>query len=49
MYDIFDDDDSKSNGVYTFELQENCDIVRSGFLRFVLNKINESDRYSKIT
>lgn len=40
MFNIFDDMDSKENGVYTFELREESDIVRSGFLRFILKKMN---------
>jgi len=34
----FDDVESKENGVFAFELREQSDIVRSGFLRFVMRK-----------
>ena len=38
MFQTFDDLDSKDHGVYTFELRETADIVRSSFLRFVMQK-----------
>lgn len=38
VFDIFDDMDSKENGVYAFELREKADILRSGFVRFVMTK-----------
>jgi hypothetical protein len=38
FFQTFDDMESKENGVYTFELKEAHDIVRSGFLRFVMKK-----------
>lgn len=37
--DAFSDDESKQNGVFTFELKESHDIVRSPFLRFVMKKV----------
>jgi predicted ribonuclease YlaK len=37
--DAFNDDESKENGVYTFELKEAHDIVRSPFLQFVMRKV----------
>lgn len=37
--DAFNDMESKENGVYTFELREAHDIVRSPFLRFVMRKV----------
>lgn len=36
--EIFNDEESRENGVYVFELKEATDIVRSGFLRFVMEK-----------
>lgn len=39
MCKVFDDLESKENGVFTFELREQSDIVRSGFLRFVMRKV----------
>ena len=39
MFTIFDDMDSKENGIYTFELREANDIVRSKFLRYVMTKV----------
>lgn len=38
MYDIFNDDDSKSRGIYTFEMIDEDDIVRSDFIKFVMKK-----------
>ncbi len=38
MFHVFDDIDSKENGVYAFELRETTDIVRSSFLRYVMRK-----------
>ena len=35
----FSDMESKENGIYTFELREEHDIVRSPFLRFVMRKV----------
>lgn len=35
----FEDQESKDNGVYTFELRDAHDIVRSPFLRFVMRKV----------
>jgi phosphate starvation-inducible PhoH-like protein len=36
---VFNDLESKENGVYTFELREQSDIVRSSFLQFVMRKV----------
>jgi len=38
FFETFDDEESKENGVYTFRLQEEKDILRSGLLRFVMKK-----------
>lgn len=38
MFTTFDDEDSRIHGVFTFELRETTDIVRSGFLRYVMVK-----------
>lgn len=38
MFNTFDDMDSKENGIWTFELREATDIVRSRFLRYVMAK-----------
>ncbi len=40
IFDIFNDDESKENGVFCYELHEKADIVRSGFCRFVLEKLD---------
>lgn len=36
--ELFNDLESKENGIYVFELKDATDIVRSGFLRFVMEK-----------
>ncbi len=38
MFATFDDEDSRAHGIHTFELRETNDIVRSGFLRYVMVK-----------
>lgn len=40
MINLFNDLESKDNGVYVFELKDSVDIVRSQFLRFVMFKTN---------
>lgn len=39
FFKTFDDIDSKEHGIYTFELKEKSDILRSGFLRYVMEKV----------
>ncbi len=39
VFNAFDDMESKENGVFTFELREASDIVRSGAVRFYLKKL----------
>jgi len=39
FFKTFDDLDSKEHGIFTFELKEKSDIVRSGFLRYVMEKV----------
>lgn len=41
MFDQFSDMESKENGVFTFELKEETDIVRSDFVRFILKKVGK--------
>lgn len=38
MVTTFDDPDSRAHGIFAFELRETADIVRSGFLRYVMGK-----------
>jgi phosphate starvation-inducible protein PhoH len=38
IYDLFNDDESRKNGIYTFEFTEE-DIVRSALVRFIAKKI----------
>ena len=39
LFDLFNDEESKENGVHCYELFEKADVVRSGFVRFVLEKL----------
>lgn len=39
FFKTFDDEDSKKHGIYTFELKDRSDILRSGFLRYVMEKV----------
>jgi len=39
VFDKFNDQESKDNGVHCFELKDKEDIVRSGFCRFILEKL----------
>jgi phosphate starvation-inducible PhoH-like protein len=39
FFKTFDDLDSKEHGIFTFELKDKSDIVRSGFLRYVMEKV----------
>ena len=38
MFELFSDQISKDNGIYTFEMKEEKDIVRSFFVRFIMKK-----------
>jgi predicted ribonuclease YlaK len=38
MFDLFNDEESSNFGIHCFELREYSDIVRSGLLRFVMEK-----------
>lgn len=38
MFNIFNDQESMENGVFCFELKEIEDVVRSGFVRFIMKK-----------
>lgn len=40
MFDIFDDENSKEQGIHTFSFSEN-DIVRSKILKFIIAKLNK--------
>jgi phosphate starvation-inducible protein PhoH and related proteins len=39
MFDTFNDEDSRANGVHAFELRDQVDIVRSSLLRFAMRKL----------
>lgn len=38
MFNLLSDNESKDNGIHTFEMQQESDIVRSGFVRFLMRK-----------
>ena len=38
MFDLFNDEESRKEGVFSFELKHSADIVRSGFVRFIMKK-----------
>jgi len=40
IYKIFDDEESRDNGVFSYELNDEMDIQRSEFVRFVMRKMN---------
>ena len=39
MFDLLNDEESRENGIYTFEFTED-DIVRSDLVRFLVKKLN---------
>jgi len=39
IFDVFNDEESKENKIYTFELQEEMDVMRSDFLKYVMKKV----------
>jgi hypothetical protein len=41
MMNVFDDEESKDNGIRTFRLTED-DIVRSGLVQFIIKKIKKA-------
>ena len=42
FYKLFDDEESRKHGIYTFKFNEITDIVRSELLQFVMTKIQDS-------
>ena len=41
MYDVFDDEESRNNGIFTFTFDDD-DIVRSKLVRFIIKKIKKA-------
>ena len=39
IFDAFNDEESRENKIYTFELQEEMDVMRSDFLKYVMKKV----------
>ena len=44
IFDLFSDDESKQNGTFTYELKNKSDILRSGFVRFVMDKVGKAKK-----
>jgi len=42
IFDTFNDEESRENKIYTFELQEEMDVMRSDFLKYVMKKVRGS-------
>lgn len=47
LLDFFSDQESKDNGIQTFELKEQNDIMRSNLLRFVMKKLGATKELTK--
>lgn len=45
LMNFFSDDESKANGICTFELKDQNDIMRSNLLRFVMKKLKATNEY----
>lgn len=45
LYNIFNDEDSRNNGINYFEFKDIQDIKRSALVRFVIQKVQEASRY----
>ena len=43
MFNLFNDEESKENKIFTFELQEEMDVMRSDFLKYVMKKVRGLD------
>lgn len=41
IFNLFSDEESKDNHVYTFELQDKMDVMRSELLKFIMKKVKE--------
>jgi hypothetical protein len=39
IFDVFNDEESREHKIYTFELQDEMDVMRSEFLKFVMKKV----------
>lgn len=48
IFNVFNDEESKENGVFAFELQEEMDIMRSKLLKFVMGKIRHADKQKEL-
>lgn len=40
VYDLFDNDDSKSKGVFTFEFNDDDDVIRSEIVKYIIKQFN---------
>jgi len=41
IFELFNDEESKENKVYAFELQDKMDVMRSELLKFIMKKVKE--------
>ena len=41
VYDLFNNELSKSKGVFTFEFNDEDDVIRSEIIKFIIKKFNE--------
>lgn len=44
IYETFDDEESKENKIFTFKLQDEMDVMRSDFLKFVMKKVKSHNK-----
>jgi len=42
IFDLFSDQESKENGIFTYELKNESDILRSDFVRFIMKKTGKT-------
>jgi len=42
IFDLFSDEESEQNGIFTYELKNDSDILRSGFVRFIMKKTGKT-------
>ena len=42
MFDLFNDEDSRSHGIYSFKFNSE-DILRSEILKYIISKLNKKE------
>lgn len=48
VFNMFNDQEARENGVYAYELQEEMDIMRSKLVRFVMGRIRRSSKQKEL-